>query len=409
MTDQNRKRFPGSIEDYDQVSGPVTITYHPNIASKRDIYIFGDIHLENSGLCQMVFDNRPIEIVDFFDKIFHNSDKRLDFFLEIPVITLNKSISTPPLSIPSPPIPQEGPMVRLRERFEDCFSGTLMSGCERRYPNTMFHSMDIRQKMNGRRNNGKLTLFTQYSQILSSIVSDCHSQVNGLTKLISAEKEQIPHETKMEMLKKTSQLLLLFNNNELIKIMKDYVRIPHRDINFNVNGNFEYYEQVEYPGVNQIKDRINELSYDSKKKIMDFFDKRSLMILKSYKDIQEGIEKNFKNIMENLEKNKQIEKKENVFMKLCNLIKLKSLIMFNIDGLFFDISNLAKVLKLLDEKYDTTPGEIWIYAGEGHSEVFRDFIINHLGNKDYYKSASITERCQDIKEIKTQSQKRKTK
>jgi hypothetical protein len=410
MTHISGRGFPGSIEDHNQVSGPVTITYHPNVMGSRDIYIFGDIHLENDGLCQMIFDNKPIEIVEFFDKIFHNSDIPLDFFLEIPVISLNKAIPSPPLSIPIKAPPQNGPMVRLREKFENCFDGTLMNECERRYPKTIFHSMDIRQKTNDARNNGKLTFFTQYSHILSSIASDC--QTNTITKLISANKDQIPKSTKEELINKMGKLLLLFNNNEIIKIIKDYIRIPHRDIKFNPDNDkeFEYYEQFEYPGINQIKERIDRLSYVSKKKLLHLFDQRSLMILKSYKEMQESIEENWKIVLSHMNKDETKEDKslQEAFMKLCDLVKFKSLIMFNIDGLFFDITNLAKILNILNDE-NTWNGEIWIYLGEGHAEVFRNFIISNLNNHDYYKSNSIAERCQDIKIIKSQASKNKNK
>jgi hypothetical protein len=96
--------------------------------------------------------------------------------------------------------------------------------------------------------------------------------------------------------------------------------------------------------------------------------------------------------------------------------------MFNIDGLFFDISNLAKILGILSEKPNNDNNnnnndnnnnnnnnneEIWIYMGEGHAEVFRNFITEKLDNPNFYHSISITQRCQNIEKIKHEANKNK--
>lgn len=403
MTHHNnsRKGFPGSIEDHDQISGPVTITYHPNVMNNKDIYIFGDIHLENDGLCQMVFDNKPIEIVDFFDKVFKNTDVPIDFFLEIPVVSLNKAIPSIPLSIPVPTPHPNGPMARLRDVYEGCFDGNLPNECINRYPNTLFHSMDIRQKTNGARNTGKLTFFTQYSTILGQIASDCSNSV-----IMSLVKDKMPGAVKEDLLGKMGKIILLFSHYEIIKVMKEYVRIPHHSINFLMDDkNFEYYEKVEYPGVNQLKDRIDQLPLDLKKKLLDFFDQRILKILKSYKELQKEIEENWNLILKNINKENKENDLQGTMIKFCALIKFKSLIMFNVDGLFFDISNLAAICKILSDT-KSSGGEIWVYAGEGHAGIFREFIIGHLKSNNFYESSAITQRCQDIKEIKKQSSKK---
>lgn len=296
-----------------------------------------------------------------------------------------------------------------------------------KYPMVEFHSMDIRQKTNSARNNGKLTFFTQYSSVLKSIVSDC--ETNIIEKLITSNEQDINKNSRDTLLNKIENLILLFNNNELIKIMKDYIRIPHRDIKFNSNDHFEYYEQYEYPGVNEIRERINRLPYDLRGKLMSLFNERSLMIIKSYKEIQQEIENNWTKILSFINnkndsnsnqdldskiKNDGLNHKGNhekidTYTKLCNLIKFKALQMFNIDGLFFDISNLAKILGILSEKPNNNNNEeIWIYMGEGHAEVFRKFIIEQLENPNFYHSISITQRCQNIEKIKHEANKNKT-
>ncbi|MEX0597245.1 MAG: hypothetical protein WD512_12195 [Candidatus Paceibacterota bacterium] len=79
MSEISKPGFPGSIQDTNQISGPVSITYHHNLMNNKDLYIFGDIHLEDNGLCQMILESKSIEIVDFFDKVFQKSNVSIDF------------------------------------------------------------------------------------------------------------------------------------------------------------------------------------------------------------------------------------------------------------------------------------------------------------------------------------------
>jgi hypothetical protein len=45
--------------------------------------------------------------------------------------------------------------------------------------------------------------------------------------------------------------------------------------------------------------------------------------------------------------------------------------------------------------------------GEGHAEVFRNFITEKLDNPNFYHSISITQRCQNIEKIKHEANKNK--
>ena len=379
--------FRRSIPNNARISGPISISYHPNV-NGRDIFIFGDRHLSDDGLCNInLFNKEKIDVVEFFDRIFKNFDpedqtKILDFYLEIPLTTYAPDMIKS-LSIPSVKYDLQGPMVRLRNHFKDCF--TPSKKCS--YQNKIrFFPMDVRQRSKPNRDGGKLTFFSLYSFILRSI-----SDSDAVLKIIN---ESMPPQAKNQMLEKIKHITSLVDINQLIKMTKDYIRIPHRDWEYP-KDDIDSFEQYEKPKENIIKTQMDKTSPDIKKHIESFFEKQAKFVIENYDGITEGLT-HFWNLMF-LSKADQ----EEAYQSWKNLIRIKSIIMFNIDGLFFDIYSLAKIF---DSTTSTDSQEVWIYTGEGHAQAFRRFLIKHLKIVEHSFSIQIAERCQSIITINNHKQ-----
>ena len=73
--------FSGVLPTPSFISGPLSLTYHKSDEYNMNIYIFGEIHNAKQN-CKVLKKSNYMDISEYLQKLFLNSDKFIDFYLE---------------------------------------------------------------------------------------------------------------------------------------------------------------------------------------------------------------------------------------------------------------------------------------------------------------------------------------
>jgi len=129
--------FNGVLPTPEYISGPMSLSYYTSSEYDMKIYIFGEIH-GIEGQCRELYQDKTnyLDITEYLHKVFLNSDKFIDFYLEDPLFrTINPDIKNTFLS-------------RLRHDFIECLNPNTRSECI--YKTVRTHFVDARSKQKGK-------------------------------------------------------------------------------------------------------------------------------------------------------------------------------------------------------------------------------------------------------------------
>jgi len=125
--------FYGVLPSPKYISGPFTLSYHTHEIYDMKIYIFGERHDGKEGQCSELYpDNSSyLDISEYLHKVFLNSDKFIDFYLEDYLFSNVKSDRNTFLAM-------------LRDDFNTCLHPNTRFACI--YKTIRTHFIDVRME-----------------------------------------------------------------------------------------------------------------------------------------------------------------------------------------------------------------------------------------------------------------------
>ena len=128
--------FRGVLPSPKFISGPMSITYQTSSKYNKKIYIFGEYHGKNNE-CKQIEEAKTdkfIDVTEYFKKIFSNTDKFIDFYIEDELFRTIK------------PSREQDFLNMLRYDFDNCLNPRKRSKCNYKTVRTHFVDSRIIQK-----------------------------------------------------------------------------------------------------------------------------------------------------------------------------------------------------------------------------------------------------------------------
>jgi hypothetical protein len=123
--------FYGQLPYYNNISGPISLSYHTSPAYDKKIYIFGELHGTINNCKDVVGKDVDMPISEYLSKVFLNTNKFIDFYLEDEMFRTLK------------PYSGNNYIQDLRLFFYNCLRPDNRSLCP--YKTIRTHFVDIRQ------------------------------------------------------------------------------------------------------------------------------------------------------------------------------------------------------------------------------------------------------------------------
>ena len=216
--------FKGEIPIVKYVSGPMSITYQTSSKYDKKIYILGEYH-GTAKQCSQIRQakNKYMDITTYLDKLFKNTDKFIDFYLEDELFREMKPLKTNFIH-------------RIRYFFDDCLNPKKRHLCE--YKTIRTHFVDSRRIGKGsyiKSSNPIESLITAYKNNLSlnehkdtlKTLSSLKSHENIADYIINVAvnipvllKELKKSELSLEFIIKTFREIIIKKYKETFKIKK---------------------------------------------------------------------------------------------------------------------------------------------------------------------------------------------
>lgn len=346
------------------ISGASSYTYSPNVLG-RDFHILGDIHLRQEDKCPENID-QTLDIVDYLDYNFRASDnKKIDFFVELPYqgkdVMLDNdfiSIQLDLLKRVGEPPPDEV-LIRIENRFKECFTREKKSTCRELYPNVHFHYVDYRTHKIG--NLKVQSFFTNYAHDLVKIIKNL---TNFKGRIRSTYFNHI------------KPLTLIIGGDEYKQIITDYIHLAH----------FTWYQRYISPALELAKISGN-IGWES---ISDKYENRIKKQLISINPIiRIALDKYFEDTLNEfnddyilISKSLEMAYLKSNYTNIIALLKRKLFLLIETNAIFMNMYMLARIFK---QSYNDSQ-EVWVYAGNAHCNEVRNFINLYLGNQIEYEA-----------------------
>ncbi len=379
-----------------ELSGPCSLSLHKSNIYNKTIYIFGEIHgIENSckKKCndnKILYKNQCISttskkgknllkqghkiykeysIENYLGQLFNNTSVFIDFFLEISKTPI---LSDDPASY----------LVKIQNKFIDCWTGSSYNlipepekndnlFTSKNYPLsvlnsdvcklTRMHYIDIRRDINSYNSWNSSNDLGILVDILLRLSNSLYDDINTIFK-----------ENNYSYITKTRFLNILRKLSGSKKVYKEYI--------FDIFKN------------KIVKTELKKSII--KKKIDTFFSNKISILSSNYRKHIKYVCIDLIYIIENKLPSSYSNLYSDYFDVVSNyLILLEALIM--------DVYTISRIFKRFDIKSGILqPSEvsnIIIYAGEAHSDIYREFLV-YIGfdTIDYIQNENGNERCLNI-------------
>ena len=122
--------FNGVLPTPNYISGPMSLTYQTSKEYDMNVYIFGEAHGMEKN-CMELKKSNYMNVTNYLKKVFSNSDKFIDFYLEDVLFRTVKSGR------------REDFLTMLRDDFTDCLHPSKRTKCK--FKTIRAHFVDVRQ------------------------------------------------------------------------------------------------------------------------------------------------------------------------------------------------------------------------------------------------------------------------
>jgi|688.fasta_scaffold327667_2 hypothetical protein len=336
----NNSTLNNNLIKYKYLSGPVSLYYLKK--NDKQIFLFGDEHSQLEYGCTQ---KKSINLIEFLDLIFLNSDKKIDFLVESRYYYIE-----PKAKIEGE---QDLYITNLIHYYikKGCFLRDKKK-CSENYPNTRFHSVDYR---------------------FSNLCKSMKYIWDNMNKLLDLSYD----------LDYSDKKFLIFRKFE--KIMKNMKNMNTYDkLEKLINKSFN---------CKKLKEQIDNCDISIKNKILKY--KRDVMIEnnKLYKKKYNDTINKF---------NKMYLQKDKLFNysfagiyadELCNIIIYATVVIMDI----YCLARLFKKFKNNDEQ--NMMKNVIIYAGAFHIENYLLFLTKYMNYKLELGTKATKKRCMDISKL----------
>jgi len=325
---------------YKYLSGPVSLYYLKK--NDKQIFLFGDEHSELEYGCTQ---KKSINLIEFLDLIFLNSDKKIDFLVESRYYYIE----------PKAKIEEELDLyiTNLIHYYikKGCFLRDKKK-CSENYPNTRFHSVDYR---------------------FSHLCKSAKYIDDNLRELLYLVNDSHSSDKKFLIFRKFEKIMKKMKN------MDTYEKLEKL-----INKSFN---------CKKLKKQVNNCEISVKNKILKY--KRDVMIEnnKLYKN-------NYNYSFNKL--NEMYLQKNTLFSYSITTMYLSILFNIIIDAqiIIMDIYCLARLFKKFKNNDEQNMmNNVIIYAGALHIENYFLFLTKYMNYKLEFGTKATKKRCMDISKL----------
>jgi len=337
------------------LSGPTSVSIISNKNYKKKILLIGDEHFSYLNLCK----DNYVDIIKFLDNIFVNTEKKLDFFLEISYEHIELDSKFPKNFYETMKKSEkyaEGYLNKVRVYYQKykCFYRDKKE-CKNKFPNVRFHNMDFRfsLKCNDAYQIIWMIEFLRYFHFLLNDENMTSLKIEHELDLLKNKKLFL---NVLKEFKSFENLEKKINKVMKCKKMNDQIRKCDKLIQSKIN---KYYKEF----MNQKKKEYNYIFQNHAKKLQTYINNYN-----SWSSIT----------------------------NISSTVYILMEIIIDITCIIMDIYSIARIMKKLDN--DNYENNI-IYAGDSHIDNYKNFFGNYLNFKTNFTGKPISKRCIDISDI----------
>ena len=357
--------------DVKLIIGPITLTEHVSNKYNRHIYIFGDMHVNKSTCSPDKSNWSKMKIDDYIgEKILNtNKDKVIDIFSEV-----NQSNSF---------VFNIFYLTNINYKFQPCYQSDRKD-CK--YPNLRFHYVDIRGEKDAFETLTYLRDLIKQLQYVNKVRNKLGNDFNNI-----APKMKTFHNRSMVNHLKINPLIItdIFSHDQYDKLLIVIEEIARTNSSDSKIKSLKLSNLLNYKKILKQVDAIS--NKEIKEKLLEWLDKK-------FKEYVNFIDFNGLLTTITLMKENHAFYPENFIAKISNRLTMLGALIMDV----YLLARLFKKFKQRDKEYAEETKYIVIYAGDLHSDNYREF-LNILGFKVVQQTKSDKEgkdfQCLDISQF----------